>query len=131
MFEVAKGPIWMSSLASGTPYVRGEMRSRDLFQLSKQYVSTLSQNLERKVANSAAPTHVHPSHAAHKAAGVAACIPTTHPHRAGPCGLRCALPSCSTGKQNERPLHTTLQQAQRIVRLWDRALLDFKKRMLL
>ena len=48
-----------------------------------------------KFANSGAPAHVHSSHAAHKAAGAAACIPTTRPHRAGPCGLRCALPSCS------------------------------------
>jgi hypothetical protein len=50
-----------------------------------------------KVANSAAPAHIHPPHAAHKAAGAAACIPTTRPHRAGPCGLRCALRSCSPG----------------------------------
>ena len=45
MFEVAKGSVWLSSLASGTPYARGEMRSRDLPQLIKQYVSILSQNL--------------------------------------------------------------------------------------
>ena len=42
---MAKGPVWLRSLASGTPYARGEMRSRDLPQLSKQYVSILSQNL--------------------------------------------------------------------------------------
>jgi hypothetical protein len=51
-----------------------------------------------KVANSAARAHVHSSHAAHKAAGAAACIPATCPHRATPCGLRCALPSCSPGE---------------------------------
>ena len=45
MLEVANGSVWLSSLASGTPYARGEMRSRDLPQLSKQYVSILSQNL--------------------------------------------------------------------------------------
>ena len=45
MFEVAKGSVWLSSLASGTPYARGEMRSHDLPQLSKQYVSILPQNL--------------------------------------------------------------------------------------
>ena len=50
-----------------------------------------------KVPNNAAPAHVHSSHAAHKAAGAAACITRTHSHRAGPCGLRCALPSCSPG----------------------------------
>ena len=49
------------------------------------------------VANSAAPAHVHSSHAAHRAAWDAACMPTTRPHRAGPCGLRCALLSCSPG----------------------------------
>ena len=37
--------MWLSSLSSGAPYARGEMRSRDLPQLSKQYVSILSQNL--------------------------------------------------------------------------------------
>ena len=42
-FEVAKGPMWLSSLASGTPHARGEMRPRDLPQMSKQYVSILSQ----------------------------------------------------------------------------------------
>ena len=45
MFEVAKGSVWLGSLASGTPYARGEMRSRDLPQLSTQYVYILSQNL--------------------------------------------------------------------------------------
>ena len=49
MFEVAKGSVWLSSLASGTLYARGEVRFRDLPQLSKQssaeYVSILSQNL--------------------------------------------------------------------------------------
>ena len=40
-----------------------------------------------KVANSAAPAHVHSSHAAHRAAGTTACMPRTRPHRAGPCGL--------------------------------------------
>jgi hypothetical protein len=52
-----------------------------------------TRNLERKVANSAAPAHVHSSHAAHKAPGAAACIATIRPHRAGLCGLRCALPT--------------------------------------
>ena len=46
-------------------------------------------NSERKVANSAAPAHMHSSHAAQKAPGAAACISTTCPRRAGPCGLRC------------------------------------------
>ena len=45
MFEVAKGSVWLSSLASGTPYARGEMRPGDLPQLRKQYVGILSQNL--------------------------------------------------------------------------------------
>jgi hypothetical protein len=57
-----------------------------------------TRNSERKVTNSAGPAHVHPFHAAHEAAGAAACISTTRPHRAGPCGLRCALPSCSPGE---------------------------------
>jgi hypothetical protein len=55
-------------------------------------------NSERKVSKSAAPSHVHSSHAAHKAAGAAGCINTTNPHRAGPCGLSCALPSCPPGE---------------------------------
>ena len=45
MFEVAKGSVWLSTLASGTPHARGEMRSRDLPQLSEQYVSIIPQNL--------------------------------------------------------------------------------------
>ena len=45
MLEVAKGSVWLSSLASGKPYARGEMRPRDLPQLSKHYVRTLTQNL--------------------------------------------------------------------------------------
>ena len=45
MLEVAKGSVWLSSLASGAPYARGEMRSRDLPQVSKQYVRILSQIL--------------------------------------------------------------------------------------
>ena len=45
MLDVEKGSVWLSSLASGKPYARGEMRSRDHPQLSKQYVSILSQNL--------------------------------------------------------------------------------------
>ena len=214
MFEVAKGSVWLSSLASGKPYARGEMRSRDLPQLSilslnlrglkktgkeaetilrikerrlfaamfqetwkagsevrenegitflehglatkvcprgsqgvaialgtvarkaweragslrlafgprilatrltimDQHrrpaslflVSSYAQRARQKpaiqreeVATSAAPAHVHPPHAAQNAAGAAACIPTTRPHRAGPCGLRCALPSCSPGE---------------------------------
>ena len=51
-----------------------------------------------KVSNSVAPAHVHSSHAAHKAAGAAACITTTRPQLAGLCGLRCALPLCSPGE---------------------------------
>jgi hypothetical protein len=43
-----------------------------------------------EVANSAVPAQVHSCHT-----GAAVCIPTAHPRRAGPCGLRCALPSCS------------------------------------
>ena len=42
---MSKGSAWLISLASGTPYARGEISSCDLSQLSKQYVSTLSQNL--------------------------------------------------------------------------------------
>ena len=45
MLEVAKGSMWLSSLVSGTPYARGEMRSRDLPQLSQQYVRILPQNM--------------------------------------------------------------------------------------
>ena len=45
MFEVAKGSAWLSSLASGRPYERSEVRSRYLPELSKQYISILSQNL--------------------------------------------------------------------------------------
>ena len=49
MFELAsapaKGSVLLSSLASGTPYARGEMGSRGLLQLRKQYVSILSQNV--------------------------------------------------------------------------------------
>ena len=66
MFEVAKGPVWLSSLASGTPYARGEMRSRDLPQLSKQYLSILPQNLrglrEKKLLAAQRPrTYTHPT----------------------------------------------------------------------
>ena len=47
--------MWLSSLASGTPYARGKMRSRDLPQFSKQYVRNLSQNLRclKKTGNEA------------------------------------------------------------------------------
>ena len=45
MFEMTKGSVWLSSLASGKPCARGEMRSRYLPQLSKQDVRILSQNL--------------------------------------------------------------------------------------
>ena len=37
--------MWLSSLAIGTPYARGEMRSRGLPRLRKQHLSILSQNL--------------------------------------------------------------------------------------
>ena len=55
---------------------------------------------EKKLPTAQRPrTYTHPtSHAAHKADGAAACMPIIRPHRAGPCGLRRALPSCSPGE---------------------------------
>ena len=45
MFEVAKGSVWLSSLASGAPYEKRRDEVPCLPQISTQYVSILSQNL--------------------------------------------------------------------------------------